>query len=270
MQRKVLFLIYFCLVLSSCRSAMQHPLQPYTVVLEDHSLDDADKTYFEYSDDWNITPRSWISNSKTILSFMIAENLIHSILGKDCQVSETNYYFYEKKYLDLVTYHVCFVNERFKRNGGYPCVEIEKKTEKILRITLTGALSPNEELSVASFFESPAWTKEEFSLDIDQRRIQNLGVFQSNLSYFFSNPDLWIEKVPVTYDWIAMNAADFIKYDEEDLSNYDCDIALHQLKDRNICEVLFSKKDPSMAFYGYHSVVCDTDTGQILGFCLQE
>lgn len=93
---------------------------------------------------------------------------------------------------------------------------------------MTGALSPNEELSVASFFESPAWTKEEFSLDIDQRRIQNLGVFQSNLSYFFSNPDLLIEKVPVTYDWIAMNAADFIKYDEEDLSNYDCDIALHQ------------------------------------------
>ena len=257
-----------CLAFSfmSCQSSIDHKFQAYTIFDEFYFKD---RTFLDFQKMNNVW---YTEDEKKFIcsrSFMIAENLIQSILKEDYQVSETNYYFFEKIYSNLRTYNVCFLGEKFLKNGGYPCVEIDKQTGIILRITIAGESIPNEIMSVVPALELKTWSNDEMILiNFNERRICNLGIFQSNLPYEKTKLSLWIDEIKISYEFLAMNAFDlFADNDGEDLADYECNIALERLKDKNICEIWFSKDFRS---YNSRALIFDLDTGQPLGYCLQE
>ena len=202
--------------------------------------------------------------------FSVAENLMHSILKEDYQKSGTKYYLYEKKYLDLDTYQICFKNDQWVRNGGYPCVEMEKKTGRILRITVMSKSQEDKTLSVVPVFNLSFWDHPSLSSGTDQT-VRYLGIFQCNQPYYFLNQKLWIDQIPITNEFLAMTAYDYLKNEENDIRDYDCEIVFKKLRDRNICIVWFWISSSSFfKLYNPNAIVFDSDTGQILGYYLQE
>ena len=64
-----------------------------------------------------------------------------------------------------------------------------------------------------------------------------------------------------------MTAYDYLKNEENDIRDYDCEIVFKKLRDCNICIVWFWI---SFKLYNPNAIVFDADTGQILGYYLQE
>jgi len=203
-------------------------------------------------------------------SFMIAENFIQSIYGGKTLEFDTKYYFYEKYYVDLKTYNFCFINQKYLRNGGFPCVEIDPRTGCILRVCIAGNDISDGIYKVVPHISFSVWDSDKnkkIPLAQNNKAIQFLGSFCCSCSFGISNPPLWIEEIRTNYDWIILNAIDFVTDNEVEILSWEGSIYISEFQDREVGSVIFTRNFKGFSRY---APLFDMHTGQMLGWEFQE
>ncbi len=261
--KKAMVLLFFYLLLTGCQSNREFAIQKLIPNYTASTQQRVNETYSEYikkgaTFDSEHLP---IIQSK---AFIIAENLIQSLCKEKTLKTETTYFCFEKQYTDLETYNFCFIQDAYIKNGGFPCVEVEKETGKVLRISIAGKNAQNETLFVVPAISLPGWTERHLS---DVKSLASLGIVKSNLSYALSQPPLWVDKINVNYDWMILNADDLLAGGKAALLNYEGVVSIHPLKNRTVASVFFKKDFKSL---GRYCVYFDNDSGQILGYEFME